>query len=596
MKGAQKETTAPADVPFWYLKWRLALEPQPEQDVLILPLSSLADAWSCTTRQVRRRLADLQQRGLVEYRPGQGRGHLTNIRFTTSLRDQVLRQTRKLAEHDQTTALIRLINLPMTPELRWEASGEVRQMLGWQQLPSGQDVFRSIWRGDLPPIDPRYCFLTFTAHVVGQLGDTLLRSDAATGEVLAHLAHHHETPDRGLTWRLHLRKGVRFHHGRELWAQDVVETFTRFQASDANYRFLLEDMCAVSAADRYTVQIELRTPNLFFPTFLTNVALVILPHDLPFDEHTWVASGPFRLIHRTAEHLHFRANDAYFLGRPLLDEVEILLLPTAGTGRLSLYKGAGEPGDVEYRELEQGVTYLMATGRDGGPLHDRNLRRAVAGLFDLERMAADLSRERDLLLPATGFLPHRSVGAAKSRVDIQALLHASDYAGQALKLLYLGKKNFRHFQEAAWIQAEALNAGITVEIDHWPFADVFAQTGPTAGADLILCNESFSSDPHLSFIAALKDTNLAFRQGLPAHVLNHIDDQLRAIQAQDGTGRERLMGELEAWLTQEGWVTFLYHRVTVFYHSPQLQGVNLKSFGEADWRTLWFRPEGMRMV
>ena len=160
-----------------------------------------------------------------------------------------------------------------------------------------------------------------------------------------------------------------------------------------------------------------------------------------------------------------------------------------------------------------------------------------------------------------------------------------------MKLLYLGKGNFRHFQEAQWLQAEALKAGITLEIDQWTFADVFAQAGPTAGADLILCNESFSSDLHLSFIAALKDTNLAFRRVLPVDVLESIDDQLRAIQAQDHAGRERLMGELEAWLMQEGWVTFLYHRVTVFYHSPLLQGLNLKSFGEADWRTFWFRPE-----
>ncbi len=590
MKGAEKETTTSPDVPFWYLKWRLELNAQPEHEELTLPLNSLADPWGCTPRQVRRRLADLQERGLIEYRPGQGRGNLTQIRFLTSLRDQVLQQSRALAEQDQTTALIRLINLPMSPELRWEASGELRQMLGWRHSSSGRDVFRTVWRGDLPPIDPWYCFLTFTAHVVGQLGDTLLRSDPETAGVQGHLAHHHETLDHGRTWVLHLRKGVRFHHGRELTAQDVVHTFRRFQASDANYGFLLESMLEITARDRYTVQIELQAPNLFFPTFLTNVALVILPYDVPFDEHTWTATGPFQLIGRTPEHLHFRANDDYFLGRPLLDEVDILLLPTAGTGRLSLYKGEGEPGDVEYRELEQGVTYLMVNDREGGPMTDRNLRRAVAGLFDLNRMGTDLGRDLNRLLPATGFLPHRSSGAPKPLIDVRASLRASDYAGQSLKLLYLGKKNFRHFQEAEWLQIEARKAGITLEIDHWPFADVFAQAGPIAGADLILCNEVFSRDLHLSFIAALKDTNLVFRRGLPADVLNHIDAHLQAIQAQDHAHREHLMAALEHWLMQEGWVTFLYHRVNVHYHSPFLQGLNLQSFGEADWRTLWLRP------
>lgn len=250
--------------------------------------------------------------------------------------------------------------------------------------------------------------------------------------MLAHLAHHHETLDAGQTWVLHLRKGVRFHHGRELTAQDVVHTFRWFQASDANYGFLLEDMKGIAATDRFTVRIELHSPNLFFPTFLTNVALVILPHDVAFDEHVWNASGPFQLVARTAEHLRFRANDHYFLGRPLLDEIEILLLPTAGTSRLSLYKGEAELGDVAHRELEQGVTYLMVNGREGGAMNDRNLRLAVAGLFHLERMWTDLGRDLSRVLPATGFLPHRSDGALKSRADVQALLRASRYAGQPL--------------------------------------------------------------------------------------------------------------------------------------------------------------------
>ena len=144
MKGAEKETAGRPDVPFWYLEWRLELEAQGVQAEMTVPLASLAETWGCTPRQARRRLADLQERGLLAYQPGLGRGNLTNIRFTTSFRDELLEWATIVSARGDTTALIRLLNLPMPTELRWEASGELRQLLGWQQSSSGQELFRSI--------------------------------------------------------------------------------------------------------------------------------------------------------------------------------------------------------------------------------------------------------------------------------------------------------------------------------------------------------------------------------------------------------------------------------------------------------------------
>jgi len=592
VKRGEKETAANPDVPFWYLRWRLAENDRQDVGVWFAqPVLVLAETWCCTPRQVRRRLSELQQQGRIEYRSGRGRGHVTQLRFLRPARDELLRASKLLAEAGDTPVLIRLLNLPMPAALRLEAAGPLRALFGWSSPEQGRDVFRYMWRGDLPPIDPLCCYLTFTMNLISQLGDTLLRYDAKTQQVQPHLAHAHETTDGGRTWTLHLRKGVRFHHGLELTATDILHTFQRFQTGPANYAFLLADLVSVRALDPYTVQLELGEPNLFFPVFLTNAALVILPHDVPFDERVWTATGPFRLTDRKEERLQFQANDRYFLGRPLLDQVEVLLVQGPSAGVLSLSKEPSTPEDVPALEIEPGATYLVASGQPDSPLADRHLRLALTSLLDAQRMWTDLGRAPDAMLPARSFLPDRSRRSpVPPPLDARTLLSESGYQGETLRMLYLGKADYRFQKEAAWLQERAREVGIVIEIFPWLFEEVFHSEEAMVGADLILCTELFSDEPHLSFIAALKDTNLPFRHLLPEPVLGELDARLRVIQSLDFGGREEQMGELEQWLTREGWVTFTYHRVGTFHHAPHLKGLNMAAFGEADWRTLWFRP------
>ena len=60
--------------------------------------------------------------------------------------------------------------------------------------------------------------------VLKPLWENLLHRDA-TGHLIPMLAERWEVLDGGRTWRFHLRKGVRFHDGSELTAEDVRFTF-----------------------------------------------------------------------------------------------------------------------------------------------------------------------------------------------------------------------------------------------------------------------------------------------------------------------------------------------------------------------------------
>src|SRR5215470_12191521 len=62
--------------------------------------------------------------------------------------------------------------------------------------------------------------------VLKPMFENLLTRDPKTGELAPMLAERWQVMDGGRTWKFHLRKGVRFHDGTELTAEDVKFTFT----------------------------------------------------------------------------------------------------------------------------------------------------------------------------------------------------------------------------------------------------------------------------------------------------------------------------------------------------------------------------------
>src|SRR5438876_19516 len=61
--------------------------------------------------------------------------------------------------------------------------------------------------------------------VLKPLWENLLSRDAK-GSLIPMLAERWQVLDGGRTWRFHLRKGIKFHNGVELTAEDVKFTFT----------------------------------------------------------------------------------------------------------------------------------------------------------------------------------------------------------------------------------------------------------------------------------------------------------------------------------------------------------------------------------
>ena len=125
------------------------------------------------------------------------------------------------------------------------------------------------------------------------------------------------SPD-GLTYTFKLRKGVKFHNGKEMTATDVKASIERYQRMSLRRRYL-DQIAEVSIVDPGTVAVKLKTPQ---PLFLNNfsqpeVLVAILPAedgDKDPGKTSLVGTGPYKLVENKADsHVKLARFDDYAL-------------------------------------------------------------------------------------------------------------------------------------------------------------------------------------------------------------------------------------------------------------------------------------------
>ena len=87
-------------------------------------------------------------------------------------------------------------------------------------------MYRRVLRNNPATLDPAFLTDIYGRAVVRQIFDGLVQFDAHLNPLPA-LAEFWEASRDRRTWTFTLRRGVTFHHGREVTAHDVVYSFTR---------------------------------------------------------------------------------------------------------------------------------------------------------------------------------------------------------------------------------------------------------------------------------------------------------------------------------------------------------------------------------
>lgn len=162
-----------------------------------------------------------------------------------------------------------------------------------------------------------------------------------TGKLVPGLVESWEgTPDAA-TWTFKVRKGVEFHNGKTVDANDFVNSinFHRHKDSKSSARSLLKDVVEIKAEGKDTFVAKLDRGNADIPYLFSDYHLPIMQaKGDSIDWESGIGTGPFVLqSFEPGVRAHFKRNPNYWkTGRPYFDSVTLLCIidPSARSSAL----------------------------------------------------------------------------------------------------------------------------------------------------------------------------------------------------------------------------------------------------------------------
>jgi MarR-like DNA-binding transcriptional regulator SgrR of sgrS sRNA len=591
----------------YYLRLTKEYHGRKQAEWFPVTMDGLTAALDCTRRNAQLLIRKLKENRYIDWKPGLGRGNVSQLAFLRNAEELILDRARYLADRGQISEALALLNTRGDHTVHAEFRLWLGEQFGIHQLRNEEDVdiLRFPFYRTVHDIDPLHVIRRTEAHLIRQIFDTLVRYDPAGQNLKPGLAHHWEH-DKGYTqWTFYLRKGVLFHHGKALTANDVSFTYQRIQQRGVR-DWLAESIQKMEVRSAICICFELREPNALFAHFIATERFSIVPEDVELISERRnfaklpVGTGPFVITANNESVLVLEANERYFTGRPFLDRIEMWVWPNyeealpEGTQTNSelqlLYFEANSKGstDQTMNQLEKGSTVLTFNLSKAGVLHDPRIRQAIHVALDRQRMILELKGKRQQ--PSSGFDPaayDSGYGNSCSTEAAKDLLIASSYAGQVLNLYTY--EFFSNEEDVRWIEQECRKIGIRLAIKVLPIRELY-QMNNLAEADLIYAGEVLSDEPSITLIEMYRSPDGYIRSHLDPEMLAYADKIIaEALSEEDPAARMVILGRIEQELKRRNHVLFIYHSLQSVGHDRSFHGMSMNAWGKVNYKDVWVK-------
>ncbi|MDB5524115.1 MAG: peptide transporter substrate-binding protein [Rhizobium sp.] len=339
-------------------------------------------------------------------------------------------------------------------------------------------------------LDPATWQSQVPAMVGWTYGDGLVTL-SPTGELVPRVAEEFGSSPDAKTWTFKIRKGVTFHNGKDVTAQDVLATLERHSDEKSKSGALgLMTGIASMKVDGDTVVIGLKEANADLPYLMGDYHLMIQPNGGKDNPTEGISCGPYKVVANEPGVRHtFEKYDGYYnpdLGHAAT--VEIIVINDA-TARISALQSGQvnminrvEPKIVDLIKRVPGVTIRTASGRghyvfiahcNTAPFDNLDLRLALKYAMNRQEMVDRILMGYGSIgndIPINKAYPLFSDDLEQRPFDPEkAAAHYKKSGHSGSVLLRTSDVAFPGAVDAAQLyQQSCAQAGITVEVKREP--------------------------------------------------------------------------------------------------------------------------------
>ena len=409
-----------------------------------------------------------------------------------------------------------------------------------QEQPRAGGVLKIAMIGEPPTLDVHTTTAVITQQIMWHVVETLFTFDRQYNPVPL-LVDRHSVTDSGRTYTFELRRGVKFHNGRDMTAEDVVASVSRWGRLATPGKAVWKVVEGIEAKGPHTVVMYLKEPSAILLMALArpNNGPVIYPKEAVIaagDQAVkdLVGTGPYRFVeHRPDRHLKLarfkdyvaRTEATNFYGgrrTAYLDELLFIPVPDVAVRVAGVQSGeyhfAQQVKQDQYERLKQITSLEMGIIKPAGwstavlnhkqgIMTDKRIRQAVQAALDMEPIMAAGFGDKAFYRVDPGLMHleqpqwHSRAGAEaynqKNPDKARKLLKEAGYAGQAVR--WLTTQEYDYMYKHALVAKQQLEAvGLKIDLQVVDWATLVQRRNKPELFDIFSTAITFNPEPGLN--------------------------------------------------------------------------------------------------
>ncbi len=536
-------------------------------------LDELSVALHCTRRNAQLVVKKLVEQQIIDWQSGVGRGHFPSVTLKTDVSKMLEERAYLWLEDNKVAQALELVAEHRKAQLLSDYIGRYRVES------SNQDILQVPFYRGTHDLDPIAISRRTEQHIADCLYAYLLRVDNPCGMIRGDLAQHwlHD----GDTLTMVLRKGLHFHDGSPILAQDVHAHFLRLLASDCANAELYRWIDSFVAQGDDTLRVRSKTLANILPKLMSQGPMGIAK----LGAKGLTGSGPFALLEQTKWCTRLGAYPQYHGYRPWLDGVEIWNVGDKAKNfelNSDVYNQHYQHSQqaTQYQQQEQwevGAEYVLLNANRPWLAHFQHrlaLLRAIRTLGLPQSIIDDEVAGASSMTSAPGPLPRANFALASEA------LSGLVWPDEPLTILTYRLK--QHVDLAAYLAQMLTKLGIVCRYRVEEFPD-FERAQVQQHADIIVSGEVLSADLELSLLSWLVSSR-ALQTCLTADARDALIAQVwLALAAPEHSARVEQLQACEQSLQELGLYAPLFHVKQQLHLSKRLSAAQLLANGWIDF-------------